>query len=76
MKDLALLEGERTDNKTGYKAEYPMKKVRVSLEFTHSLIHSHLHGGSGPGQSPDHHSLLGGLRAWTMPPSHRVSRSY
>lgn len=43
MKDLTLLEGERTDNKTGYKAEYPTEKDRVSLEFTHSLIHSHLH---------------------------------
>lgn len=40
VKNLTLLEGERTDNRTGYKAEYLTEEVQVSLEFIHLLIHS------------------------------------
>lgn len=40
MKNLTLLEGERTDNRTGYKAEYLTEKVQVSLQFICLLIHS------------------------------------
>lgn len=77
VKDLALLKEERTDNKTGYKAEYPTEKVRVSLEFIHLLIHSPpALVASGPGQTPDHHSLLRGLWVWNMLPPHKVARSY